>query len=270
MYVLPLLAALASSFATDAGQARAATMQRADDPTRVIAWSFEGRAHRLPVRAVGDDLVVVGRPQMRLRSAVGPFVSLLEDRTWVTESGGYRTQKIVVETYGTQSFDLITWLDRSNQSGVVMSQLVQGPRCMIGGDCEPPRADWPARPQCPSLPAVQRWDGGFVELANALVEAGCFTDQEVGIQSEGFWIDSFDGERIGLAVQREHCEAARSACGAVVSFVMLRPPTAWLDWLEQARDGGGYLPRVARRLSVPLHPGTKMQFDLPMPPEPEG
>ena len=207
-----------------------------------IRWTVDGISHALRVETTDGELALADRPHATLRSVVGPMVSTLHQQWWTADSGGYVTTKIVTEYEGSYEFDLIGWLDQSGQAGLALRQLAEGERWSLDGvNAIATAQGWPDRPQCPSPDGLARWDGGFVEMANLLVTAECVSDGAVGIEPDAFWVDAWDGKTVTLAVQREHCEAQRSACGGAFSRLKIRPPERWLPWLEDAVEGRGYV-----------------------------
>jgi hypothetical protein len=246
MYALLLLAAALASNAPEAPRAPdEASSAPPAESTTTIRWKVRGISHSLDVqRNDGGDLALVGRDSEYLRSVVGPLMSTLHRRTWQGESGTYRTLRIVTETQGPYVFDLVSWLDKSGQSGIVLRQLLESSTCDFDGKCGAPLARWPTRPQCPSAESLAAYDGGFVEMSRLLVDTQCFTEEQIRVQPEAFWVDDWNGEHVTLAVQREHCKESTTACDGRVSFVSFRPPRMWNDWLENAASAKGYLPRM--------------------------
>lgn len=215
------------------------------DAPSTIEWTVRGVSHSLEVQSEEDgSLALTGREGEYLRSVVGPLLSTLHRKTWTGEAGTYRTLKISTEMQGRYPFDLVSWIDESGQSGMVLRQMLDNSTCDFDGKCGAPQGRWPARPQCPSPGALAAYDGGFVEMSRLLIDAHCFAEEQVRLQPESFWVDDWDGSLVTLAVQREHCEASTSACDGRITFVKIRPPRVWNGWLEDAAAGRGYLPRA--------------------------
>lgn len=230
-----------------------APLERPATEVQAVTWSVRGISHTLRVRSDADaGLKLIDRPHEYLRSVVGPMVSTLMDHSWTADNGGYRTLKVVTEYQGKYQFDLIGYLDASGQSGPVLAQLLQNRSCLLDGDCTLDPSAWPSHPHCPSAKALNAYDGGFVEMANMLVTAECFASDAVRIEPESFWVESWNGEKVTMAVQRDHCEGARSACGGAFTRVELTPPPAWKTWLDDANAGKGYLPVPAPVASTAL------------------
>ena len=245
MYVQLLLAAALASTASESSPANAGVEPDPAQTTQTIHWKVRGMSHALDVeKTEAGDLALVGRDGEYLRSIVGPMMSTLQRKTWQGEAGTYRTLRISTETQGPYPFDLVQWIDQSGQAGSVLRQMLESSTCDFNGKCGAPAGRWPTRPQCPSPAALSAYDGGFLEMSRLLVDAQCFTEEQVRVQPEGFWIDGFDGERITMAIQREHCQESTSACDGRVSFVSMTPPRAWNRWLENAAAGQGFLPRA--------------------------
>ncbi len=214
---------------------------------RTIAWTAFGIDQS--IRVYSDDarpweLALESRPNTWLRSIVGPIFSTVEFHTSI-EDAPQHTAKIHTEIDQELSFDLVRWLDDSGQSGAVLQQLLSSARCSMEGQCTASTVAWPEHPHCPSSTSVAAWDGGLLELSRMLVATECFSDQDVGVQPESFWIDGWNDGVMTLAIQREHCDEASTDCRAEVSFVELAPPPAWRPWLDDAAGERGHLPRLA-------------------------
>lgn len=243
--MLALLLACTTAFTSAAAQTEAPSPSAAQ--IRTIAWSAFGVEQS--VRVSSDDarpweLALESQPDTWLRSIVGPFFSTVAFKDADAE-GQHHTAQILTRVENEASFDLVTWLDGSKQSGKVLAQLVSEPRCSMEGTCTPQETPWPEHPHCPSIEALGAWDGGILELSRMLVDTECFSDAQVGIQANAFWIDSWEGGTVTLAVQREHCIDASVACRGEVSFVTMTPPKAWRSWLDEANEHRGHLPRLA-------------------------
>lgn len=205
-----------------------------------IEWKVGAIGHTLRVRSDGNEFKLIDRPHTWLRSIVGPMVSTFVHRRWQSDRGNYQTIEVVTQYQGEYQFDLIGWLDDSGQAGLAARQLLeQATVGLVDGELDPPK--WPTRPQCPTPDSLQAWDGGFVELSAMLVTAQCFSDDDIRIEPESFWVEHWDGQSMTLAVQRHHCEAQRSACDGGVVYLRIRPPQIWNDWLENATSGQGFV-----------------------------
>lgn len=230
---------------------------------RTIAWSVFGVEQS--VRVASNDqrpweLALESQPDIWLRSIVGPFFSTVEFQD-ANAAGEHHTARIVTRVDGDVNFDLVNWLDASDQAGPVLSQLLTAPRCSMEGTCEPNETPWPDHPHCPSAASIAEWDGGLLELSRMLVATECFTDAGVGIQAGSFWIDNWKNGTVTLAVQREHCLDQSVECHGEVSFVTMTPPKSWRPWLDEAAKHRGHLARLAPEDRTP-RPDPK--------PEPQG
>lgn len=242
MYALLLLA---TALVSNAAQAPAPADAASSPATTTIRWTVRGISHSLKIAATpSGDLGLVGREGEFLRSVVGPMMSTLHKKTFKGDSGTYRTLELKTETQGPYPFDLVSWLDASGQSGMALRQILESSTCDFRSNCGAPAGRWPSRPQCPSADSLAAYDGGLLEMSRLLVEAQCFTEEQVRIQPEAFWIDAWDGKEVTLAVQRERCHESTTACDGRMSFVTFRPPRRWNGWLEDAAAGKGYLPHA--------------------------
>ncbi len=214
---------------------------------RTIVWTAFGVEQS--IRVTSNDarpweITLESQPDTWLRSIVGPFFSTVAFKD-ADAQGEHHTAQVLTRIDSGTSFDLVTWLDGSKQSGKVLEQLVSEPRCSMEGTCVAQQTPWPEHPHCPSSGALKAWDGGILELSRMLVDSGCFTDAQVGIQADAFWIDSWEGGVVTLAVQREHCIDTSAACIGEVSFVTMTPPKSWRPWLDEASEHHGHLPLLA-------------------------
>ncbi len=247
-----LLACTTAAVLSSAAQAEAPTPSSVH--VRTIAWSVFGVDQS--VRVASDDarpweLTLESQPDTWLRSIVGPFFSTVEFKD-ADADGEHHTARIVTRVDSEASFDLVRWLDGSGQSGPVLTQLLTAPRCSMEGTCEDNETAWPDHPHCPSAESIRSWDGGILELSRMLVATECFSDAQVGIQADAFWIDGWDDTTVTLAVQREFCIDQSAACQGEVSFVTMTPPKTWRPWLDEAAKHRGHLPRLAP--SEPVEP----------------
>jgi hypothetical protein len=246
-----LLAFTTAAATTSAAQAEAPTPSAVH--MRTIAWSVFGVEQS--VRVTSDDsrpweLALESHTNTWLRSIVGPFFSTVQFRE-PDAAGEHHTARIVTRIDSETSFDLVNWLDSSGQSGPVLAQLLTGPRCSMEGACEGEPVPWPEHPHCPSEASVRSWDGGTLELSRMLVASECFSDAQIGIQADAFWVDDWEAGTVTLAVQREHCLDTTAQCHGEVSFVDLAPPKAWRPWLDAAAKHRGHLARLAPSQPAP-------------------
>lgn len=219
------------------------------ETTETVQWSYQGIAHAIEVQADHGDRRIVGQPNAQLRSAVGPLFAVVTHNLETIEGQELHHRRIETKLDG---FDLIGWLDESSQAGIALSQLVDAPLCDTHGQCPTaPPPVWEQRPHCPSKAAVEHWDGGFVELASLLVNAECIEAPRVRLEPESFWIDAWDGNTATLAVQRDHCIAADTACEPHISWLELEVPPTWLDWLEPTTQGEGFLAGLSTDRETP-------------------
>lgn len=258
--MLALLLACTTAFTSAAAQAEAPAPSAVQ--IRTIVWTAFGVEQS--VRVSSDDarpweLALESQPDTWLRSIVGPFFSTVAFQE-ADADGQHHTAQVVTRIENEASFDLVTWLDGSKQSGSVLAQLLSEPRCSMEGTCTVQATLWPEHPHCPSVDALRAWDGGILELSQMLVDTQCFTDAQVGIQADAFWIDAWEGGVVTLAIQREHCIDASSECSGEVSFVSLTPPKSWRPWLDEANEHRGHLPRLAPSPNVaPTSTGTETE-----------
>lgn len=227
---------------------------------RTIAWSVFGVDQS--VRVLSDDdkpweLALESEPKTWLRSIVGPMFSTVQ----ISEAsdGTPEVAQIITRIDDDAPFDLIQWIDTSDQSGAALAQLLTNPRCTMEGQCDETSLAWPDHPHCPSAESIAAWDGGILELSRMLVATECFTDAQIGIQPEAFWIDDWQDGQVTLAVQREHCLGDEGACRGEVSFVKLTPPASWRPWLEEAYAHRGHLSRLAPPPAKKEAPASKPQ-----------
>ena len=219
---------------------------------RTIAWSVFGVEQSVRVASNEDrpwELALESNPDTWLRSIVGPFFSTVEFQDANAE-GEHHTARILTRIDSEVSFDLVNWLDGSKQAGPVLAQLLTAPRCSMEGTCADDETPWPDHPHCPSAKSIAAWDGGILELSRMLVDTECFTDRQVGIQADAFWIDDWKDGEVTLAVQREFCLDDSADCRGEVSFVTMTPPKAWRPWLDEAAKHHGHLPKLAPEESV--------------------
>ncbi len=220
---------------------------------RAIVWSVFGVEQS--VRVSSDEarpweLALESQPDTWLRSIVGPFFSTVQFQD-ADAAGSHHTARVVTRIDSDASFDLVRWLDGSGQAGPVLAQLLTAPRCTMEGSCAANETPWPEHPHCPSAASISAWDGGILELSQLLVDTECFSDAQVGIQADAFWIDGWENGTVTLAVQREHCLDQDADCRGEVSFVSMTPPKAWRAWLNAAAEHKGHLPRLAPQSPPP-------------------
>lgn len=217
------------------------------DPVRTIRWSHGGITHAMDVRPEGQDLQILSRPDAYLRTAIGPLVAVVHRGSLEREGKTVHRSRIETQLQGrTEAFDLIGWLDESGQSGMALRQLVEARVCDTQGRCaSKPEVTWSSRPDCPSAEALEQWDGGFVEMANVLIGAQCVPEAAVQLEPGAFWVDDWDGRRVTLAVQRDHCDASPKPCNAHVSYLQMTPPASWRAWLSSAIEGQGHVARLS-------------------------
>lgn len=250
--MLSLLLAFITAAAPESA-AQAETPPASATHMRTITWSVFGVEQS--VRVSSDEsrpweLALESHADTWLRSIAGPFFSTVQFRE-ADPNGEQHTARVVTRVDSEASFDLVTWLDGSKQSGAVLAQLLTSPRCSMEGTCATAQSTWPEHPHCPSLEAVTAWDGGLLELSRMLVASECFSDAQVGIQADAFWIDEWENGEVTLAVQREHCLDTTATCRGEVSFITMTPPKMWRPWLDDAAKHRGHLARLAPSPTAP-------------------
>lgn len=180
-----------------------------------------------------DDL-----SQTTLLSVVGPLVST---RVYTfTDSGGVHpsvSDAIRTTSLTSYSFDLETHLRQTKQGGEVAWQWLKQ---------LPERVREPSK--CPKSREELRWEDRSLGFwVGYLIGTGCITssyDMELyGSAPKQFAIMSWDPSSglVTLAIESSTARVQSTVHELETFRAQVRPPKAWIPWLEQARQGQGLL-----------------------------
>lgn len=200
----------------------------------------------------GKPLLEVGREELseahflawetELLSAVGPLVSVREaSQRYTADSGNLRyTERIVVRSINGDAPDLAGHLARTRQGASVAQQWrLALPETMVDAG------------RCSAANGSTERAGALSFHVGQLIGSGCVKLPAMGPRSDigalidrplTFAIDHYDPASgvATLSIAWSDCES-RPLCDAVSFQARVRPPKAWIPWLEAARRGEGVL-----------------------------
>ncbi len=230
--------------------ARAQTNPSEPSITLRVAWAHGGRRHTLRPRWDPETGTLVLRAESestdraftsyeeRLQSVVGPMISVRTTHDSMLEDSVHasRSDRLEVRFRSSYRFDLESYLRSSKQSGEVVWQWLAQ---------LPPRAV--NRQQCPTEDEMRWADRSLGFWVATIRESGCVDDPH-GLEHHGsapkhFAIHAWDPTTMLVTLRIEASTARiQSTAHELTTFLaQIRPPPAWIPWLDAARSGNGLL-----------------------------